>query len=892
MTEDADTITLIIGDATTDRYTGRYCKQIQPATALGASVAGFRVAAATMPTRHTVLRKPVTGLAPLAAFLESIRTRRNACVIRGALTEEALHTGAPWRRSLESFEDVPHHWVMFDLDGVALPEGLDWYTQSADVIRWVIRHKLPREFWDAGCYWQWSNSMGYKHPAGVRAHLWFWLAKPMFSHELNAWAWTHGWSEEPVKGDPNKVRRTLDLGIDPAVFRPVQPHITADPLIDQACSRPILTDARTGYLEGGPVTELTWGLEDDLPKGVGEPSRIWAGNNPDFPPRKAPRDTKIGFVNWAVPIETALEMAGYIDAGGGRHLFPGSESGEPGVVVIDNCCYSHHGGDPLHDGYSHDSWDVLRANEGWDDASTVLRIEKAVMDFALEQAMDRLNDEYAMVETSKAGLMVMCEYPHPARNNEIELRFQNVASLNLWLANKPFFRMNILNADPVIPDADPIEVQEIKRIAKPGSYWASWSGRREYRGLTLDPDPDNLNQNPELYNEFHGWPVRGRRGNWDLLKKLLLEGYCEGNMHCYNWLMDWLAVGLQRPKERYGVSLVTRGGKGVGKTTLPYYYRRLFGPHATKVSDMKRLTGRFNAHLSNKLLIHADEATWGGDKSHEGTLKDMITGETFSCEYKGIDVLERPNYMRFLITSNSDWVVPVFGKERRFFVLELTNAFQDDFAFFEALRKQMEEQGGLAAMMYELQHRQIETNQRKAPSTAALEAMGDIGLDTHELWLLEALQAGEILTATQTWSAEAMFADGEDADSEQAATYLNGARWPVEVDPRCAYYDYKRLAELEGGRNRRVIVLSRTQFSRWLGKLVCDAWKVKRVDDIRQERWRKTTGVRQKMWRWPSVEALRAAFTISHGARIWEVLSEEPYGPVDEPIDEDEEWLH
>jgi hypothetical protein len=70
----------------------------------------------------------------------------------------------------------------------------------------------------------------------------------------------------------------------------------------------------------------------------------------------------IGAYNNAVSIEDLLTQAGY-KLKGKRWLCPSSSTKIPGVVVFKDQdherCYSHHGSDPLADGYAHDAFDLL-----------------------------------------------------------------------------------------------------------------------------------------------------------------------------------------------------------------------------------------------------------------------------------------------------------------------------------------------------------------------------------------------------------------------------------------------------------------------------------------------------------------------------------------------------
>jgi hypothetical protein len=139
--------------------------------------------------------------------------------------------------------------------------------------------------------------------------------------------------------------------------------------------------------------------------------------------------------------------------------------------------------------------------------------------------------------------------------------------------------------------------------------------------------------------------------------------------------------------------------------------------------------------------VFADELIWGGDKKAEGVLKAYVTEERMPVERKGYDVEMRKNYGRLLVATNGRWAVPAGPGERRWFVLDVSSKFKGDYAFFAAVEKQMEN-GGLEAMMFDLQERRITSNQREAPKTTALADVASMGLESEQAWLLEALGTG------------------------------------------------------------------------------------------------------------------------------------------------------
>lgn len=73
---------------------------------------------------------------------------------------------------------------------------------------------------------------------------------------------------------------------------------------------------------------------------------------------KSGNDDVVGQFNAANDIGAMLESAGY-KRKGRRYLAPSSSTTIPGVVVLGDKCYSHHGSDILADGYAHDAFDLL-----------------------------------------------------------------------------------------------------------------------------------------------------------------------------------------------------------------------------------------------------------------------------------------------------------------------------------------------------------------------------------------------------------------------------------------------------------------------------------------------------------------------------------------------------
>lgn len=270
-----------------------------------------------------------------------------------------------------------------------------------------------------------------------------------------------------------------------------------------------------------------------------------------------------------------------------------------------------------------------------------------------------------------------------------------------------------------------------KHVKSAGQLWLSHPDRRSYDGVTFNPN----GASEGYYNLFQGFPVEPVRGDCGLYLDHIYNNICKG----YDELYDY---AIQNPGRRPGVALVIRGKQGVGKGVFVNEFARLFGPHAIQVTQSSHLVGNFNAHLRDKLLVFADEAFWAGDKRAEGALKALVTEDNMPIEMKGVDVQNAPNFVRLIMASNNDWVIPASVDQRRFVVMEAGTARMQDSAYFKALRDQME-QGGRKALMQFLIDRDLSgVELRRIPRTDALAEQQLRSLDSVGQWLYAALYAG------------------------------------------------------------------------------------------------------------------------------------------------------
>ena len=174
----------------------------------------------------------------------------------------------------------------------------------------------------------------------------------------------------------------------------------------------------------------------------------------------------------------------------------------------------------------------------------------------------------------------------------------------------------------------------------------------------------------------------------------------------------------------------------------------LFAPHALQVSNSQHLVGKFNEHLRDCLLLFADEAFFAGDRAHVGVLKALITEKNLIIEPKGFPAFTAPNRLHIFMASNNPWVVPADLASRRWFAPNVSPIRLGDRAYFNALCRQMEHEGGLAAMLHDLLHDDLTGfDHRDIPKTEGLNEQRKLSLPIPERWWLDVLSREFVLAS-------------------------------------------------------------------------------------------------------------------------------------------------
>jgi len=333
-----------------------------------------------------------------------------------------------------------------------------------------------------------------------------------------------------------------------------------------------------------------------------------------------------------------------------------------------------------------------------------------------QQRLKKLNSTIGFCAVEGKGVIVRV-----GRNSidELGVQFLSVDTERLRLANSPipFVRGSAdpqLVWQPIFPE------------------WLKWSGRRSYDGIVFRPKrevkaerrlpPFSRNGLAPL-NLFVGTAWEPARGKCDLILQHIRDVWCGAEEEATGYVLNWLARMVQQPEKPAETVLVLRSGQGVGKGTITNIFRRYFGAHGIEITNDRELTG-FNDHLATSIFISLNEAIWGGHKAGEGTLKSIITDPELNVERKYLPRFKIRNHTHLIVSSNSEWCVPVGHDDRRYAVLNPSEARKQDASYFTALHEQIAGGGDKALIQYLLTRDISGFNPRVLPKV-----QGDIKLE-------------------------------------------------------------------------------------------------------------------------------------------------------------------
>lgn len=345
------------------------------------------------------------------------------------------------------------------------------------------------------------------------------------------------------------------------------------------------------------------------------------------------------------------------------------------------------------------------------------------------------------------------EVPHPF--DLINREFAYIGGAHgyiLWETTDPYGKFKI-----ELIELAKFHTNEVKRRMQIGGenlqttkLWMVSEARRQYDGICFDPSGD---ASPRFYNLWRGFsyspldrkPTAEEQGALDAFLSHIHENICSGNEEEARWFIGYFAHLFQRPWELPGSSIVLKGAKGVGKSSIPEILSVPMADYFMSVSRQDAILGQFNSECENKLLVVLEEAVWGGNPEKEAALKESVTSPEIWVEQKYERRKKVKNYMRIVIIGNNDWLVSASEDERRYAIFNVGESKKQDTAFFGRMKKLMVGDGPRLLIRYFQEFDISGLNFRQPPNTEGLSDQKDQSLNPVHQWWKDCLNEGRII---------------------------------------------------------------------------------------------------------------------------------------------------
>lgn len=169
----------------------------------------------------------------------------------------------------------------------------------------------------------------------------------------------------------------------------------------------------------------------------------------------------------------------------------------------------------------------------------------------------------------------------------------------------------------------------------------------------------------------------------------LITLWTQNNDLLKQYVLNWFAHLIQKPKENPGVMLIVTGAKGCGKDTvvdflLQFVIGKEFGNSYNKTAQFFDF---YDIGKRNKLLVRLEEANRELCLKNQDTLKTYITSATMEINQKHKDACIVDNFTRYIFTTNKGNPVAFTDQERRFVLLPCSAEKQSQASYWEETRE-------------------------------------------------------------------------------------------------------------------------------------------------------------------------------------------------------------
>jgi hypothetical protein len=247
---------------------------------------------------------------------------------------------------------------------------------------------------------------------------------------------------------------------------------------------------------------------------------------------------------------------------------------------------------------------------------------------------------------------------------------------NVEFLSKTDFTNGVINPKAKVPKFGTDGKEDGTKMARRGTYWLDLPGRSEFDAVTFKPgappiiEVERAGRVHRTINTYSGFSVVP--DHVDSATKCakymahVRDNVAGGNEELLNYIVDWMASGVQHPDDPGRSAISMRGVPGCGKGVFALGYGRLFGQHFLHATHKQHVTGNFNAHQAETCLIFVDEALYAEIAADAQILKTMTSETTKLLERKGIDSIQIDNFARPIFATNAEHPIQIEHNDRRY----------------------------------------------------------------------------------------------------------------------------------------------------------------------------------------------------------------------------------
>lgn len=200
---------------------------------------------------------------------------------------------------------------------------------------------------------------------------------------------------------------------------------------------------------------------------------------------------------------------------------------------------------------------------------------------------------------------------------------------------------------------------------------------------------DKINLCPSMKHKYTKYEqfTQEIKNNVEHCINYLREIWCSDNEEALDYILNWFSNMVKGRKNN--TALYLQGPKGIGKSMFNNFIQNhVVGHNLSLETGSEPLKSKFNKILGGKLFVVFEELennSIGQWYEISAKLKRWITSNTIVLEQKNEKSFTTKNINNYVLLSNHDSIKDDDG--RRYFVLDLSTKYKDNFEYFGDFKK-------------------------------------------------------------------------------------------------------------------------------------------------------------------------------------------------------------